>query len=109
MGFRNIQPAQVKIATPQKEVSHDGEPRYARSTCQVQALLRQLARGFQLTPDRMEHPVRTLVTMIIALQPGKMVFNPLIDMVYLAVKMRHFQLGFQVHFKIQIGFQTIFG
>jgi hypothetical protein len=40
--------------------------------------------------------------MIIALQPRKMVFNPLIDMIDFAVKMRYFQLGFQVHGKIQV-------
>src|SRR5207248_4358416 len=39
------------------------------------------------------------------LQPGKMVFNPLIDVVNLAMEMCHLQLGFQVHFIIQVGFQ----
>jgi hypothetical protein len=44
------------------------------------------------------------VGMIIALQPGKMVFNPLVDVIDFTVEMSHFQLGLQVHFVIQVGF-----
>lgn len=52
-------------------------------------------------------PFKMLVGMIIAFQPGKMVFNPLINMVDFAMEMGHFQLCLQIHFIIQIGFQAV--
>jgi hypothetical protein len=48
------------------------------------------------------------MSVIIALQPRKMVFQPLIDVIDLAVEMGHFQLGFEVYFVIKVGLQAVF-
>src|ERR1700731_2560486 len=47
------------------------------------------------------------VSVVIAFQPGKMVFNPLIDVIDFTMEGGHFQLGLQVHFVVQVGFQSV--
>src|SRR6478672_4295420 len=44
---------------------------------------------------------------VVALQPGKVVFNPFVDMIHFAVQMGDLHLGFQVYFIVQVGFQAV--
>ena len=60
------------------------------------------AAGRRSNGDNRIVKIHLFMRQVVAFQPGKVVFNPFINMVDLAMQMRHFQFSFQIHFIIQV-------